>query len=127
VTLAAYAQENMAFHILGVFMKNNFTILVVCAFSIAFSATNAAAMTDCTYAGSISGKTAVIVVRGGEPVSYQWGGYKARKVSQSGSTILIDQARIENVRAGATQAGKAAFQGKWNFNGNSSDVTFICR
>ncbi len=83
-------------------------------------------MTDCTYKGNIGGKTATIQVKGGEPVSYRWGSYKAKKVSLKDSTISIDQARIENLKVGATQSGKAAFQGKFVFNGRSEDVTLIC-
>ena len=86
----------------------------------------AADLPDCTYKGKIGGKTATIIVKGGQPVSYKWGTYNAKTVSMAGSTISIDQAAIENLSIGATQSGKAAFQGKWQFNGSSSDVTFVC-
>lgn len=87
----------------------------------------AADMTDCNYKGVIGGKTATIKVKGGQPMSYNWGSYNAKSVSLKGTTISIDQAKIENLKMGATQTGKAAFQGKFLFNGESSDVTFICK
>ncbi|SEN54898.1 hypothetical protein SAMN04488077_12022 [Roseovarius tolerans] len=84
-------------------------------------------MADCTYKGSISGKTATIVVQGSEPVSYRWGNYNAKKVSQDGNTIYIDAATLANLSVGATQSGKPAFQGVWRYKGNNENVTFICR
>lgn len=112
---------------LGGFMHRGINVLSASAMVFALGAPAIAGnMTDCTYTGDISGKTATIEVKGGEPVSYKWGSYKTKKVSQRGNTISIDQAAIENLKVGVTQSGKAAFQGKWKFNGRSADVTFIC-
>ncbi|RKE97885.1 hypothetical protein [Sulfitobacter guttiformis] len=86
----------------------------------------ASELSNCAYKGNVSGKTATILVQGGQPVSYKWGSYKAKNVSMTGNVISIDQAVIENLKVGATQSGKAAFQGKWQFKGQGQDVTFIC-
>jgi hypothetical protein len=108
-------------------MFKGLNILAISATIFALTAPAMAAdLPDCTYKGKIGGKTATIVVKGGQPVSYKYGSYSTKKVSMEGSTISIDQAAIENLSVGATQSGKAAFQGKWQFSGRSSDVTFIC-
>ena len=103
-----------------------FTVAAITTLSALAAPVSAGDMTDCKYTGSVAGKTATIVVEGGEPVSYKWGSYTAKTVSMSGNKISIDQAAIENLSIGKTQSGKAAFQGDWKFKGNSSKVTFTC-
>ncbi len=87
----------------------------------------AQAMADCTYTGLIAGKTAYIVVQGGEPVSYRWGSYKEKNVYREGNTIFVDKGALANLSVGATQSGKPAFQGNWRYKGSNDNVTFICR
>ncbi len=87
----------------------------------------AAGMPDCTYTGKISGKTATIVVKGGEPVSYRWGSYNAKNVYRQGDIISVDKATLANLSVGATQSGNPAFQGDWRYKGSNTNVTFICR
>ncbi|WP_025050671.1 hypothetical protein [Sulfitobacter noctilucae] len=107
-------------------LKHVFPIFA-CAIALTFSTPmRAAELSDCSYKGAIAGRTATIGVKSGQPVSYKWGSYRAKSVSQSGSTIVIDQASIKDVKAGATQSGKPAFQGTWDFQGKKSPVTFIC-
>lgn len=103
-----------------------FTVAAIATLSALAAPVGAGEMTDCKYTGSIGGKTATIIVQGGQPVSYKWGSYTAKTVSMRGNTISVDQAALENLSIGKTQSGKPAFQGDWKFKGNSSEVTFTC-
>lgn len=108
-------------------MHHGITVLAASAlfFSLGTSVL-ASDMTDCTYKGKVAGKTATIVVKGGQPVSYKWGSYKAKKVYKASNIIHIDQAVIENLKVGATQSGKAAFQGDFVLNGKTTKLTMAC-
>ncbi len=109
-------------------MQRKINILAASATLIVLAAPALAGnMTDCTYTGNISGKTATIVVQGGDPVSYRWGTYNAKNVYREGNTITVDKANLANLSVGATQSGKPAFQGDWRYKGRNENVTFICR
>ena len=74
---------------------------------------------DGTYRGRISGSTATITVRGGQPSAYRWQNYTADSVTRSGRVISIDAATLT-----LTAVGPDSFQGNWNYNGYRQTVTF---
>lgn len=107
-------------------LGNNIFAVGVTLFALAAPAF-AGNMTDCTYTSRLFGKTATIVVQGGEPVSYRWGNYTAQNVYREGNTITVDKATLANLTVGATKSGKPAFQGDWRYKGSNEKATFIYR
>jgi len=75
-------------------------------------------LADGTYRGALSGKTATLVVSGGQPVSYNWGDYNGKKVSLSGNTIRVDAATLRVKSASANSIG-----GIWTLRGKKLPVT----
>jgi len=79
----------------------------------------AAVVSDGTYQAVMGGQTATLTIRGGQPVSYNWGTYEANRVSIRGSVIRIDQATLT-----VTESNESQFSGRWSLGGTRLNVTF---
>ena len=63
---------------------------------------------------------AVLTIRGGEPVAYTFGDYEARRLSVSGSTVRIDDARLRINEVRGQQ-----FEATFTLSGQTSATTFV--
>ena len=63
---------------------------------------------------------AVLTIRGGEPVAYTFGDYEARRLSMSGSTVRIDDARLRINEVRGQQ-----FEATFTLSGQTSATTFV--